>query len=187
MIGMFCSLKEAAERLQVSEGEVEAMLRQGTLREFREGPHRLVKAAEVGALAQSPVGSRSLVTSPAESPWTPVEGRDMKLPHRAAAVRVPAPGTTRPRNTGQRPSRQVATNRGLRRNGLTSPRHACGRANRPMRRTDVPTYELSVRQWFWNGLIQDRPLTIAILLGLVLLILSAVVAGAYIVGSFVAR
>jgi hypothetical protein len=37
--------------------------------------------------------------------------------------------------------------------------------------------DLSVRQWFWTGLIQDRPLAIAILSGLVLLVLSALVAG----------
>jgi excisionase family DNA binding protein len=185
MVGMFCSLKEAAEKLQVNEGEVEAMLRQGTLREFREGPHRLVKAADVRALAQSFVGSRSLVTSPAESSWAPAEGRDMKLPHRAAAVKIPAPGVPRPRNIERRPPREMSTSR-RRRPRLASPGRARGRASRPARRTDVPTQDQSVRRWFWNGLIQDRPFTIAILFGTVLLILSAVVAGVYVVSSFVA-
>jgi hypothetical protein len=35
----------------------------------------------------------------------------------------------------------------------------------------------SVRQWFWMGLVQDRPTTIALLAGLLLLGLSALVAG----------
>lgn len=181
MVGMFCSLKEAAERLQVSEGEIEAMLQQGTLREFREGPHRLVKTADVGALAQS------LVMSPADSSWTPIDGREMKLPHRAAvAMRVPAPSMARPRNIGRRPPREVSTSRG-RRAGLAPPGHTSGRTSGRVRRTDVPAHDQSVRQWFWNGLIQDRPLTVAILFGLVLLSLSALIVGVYVLSSFVAR
>ncbi len=37
--------------------------------------------------------------------------------------------------------------------------------------------ELSVREWFWNGLVQDRFLAIAILSGMALLALLAVAAG----------
>jgi hypothetical protein len=36
---------------------------------------------------------------------------------------------------------------------------------------------LTLRQWFWMGLVQDRPVAIALLSGLVLLALSALVAG----------
>ena len=49
----------------------------------------------------------------------------------------------------------------------TAPRH-------PDRR---PSDGLSVRQWFWMGLVQDRPVAIALLAGLALLLLSALVAG----------
>lgn len=41
----------------------------------------------------------------------------------------------------------------------------------------TPRPSLSVREWFWSGLIQDRPMTIALLSGIVLLGLAALVAG----------
>jgi hypothetical protein len=37
----------------------------------------------------------------------------------------------------------------------------------------------SIREWFWTGLIQDRPVTIALLSALVLLALSALAVGAH--------
>ena len=40
-----------------------------------------------------------------------------------------------------------------------------------------PRPSMSIREWFWTGLIQDRPEAIALLSGLALLALSAVVAG----------
>jgi cell division GTPase FtsZ len=46
--------------------------------------------------------------------------------------------------------------------------------HRPDRR---PSDRLSVRQWFWMGLVQDRPLAVALLAGLALAFLSALVAG----------
>jgi hypothetical protein len=36
---------------------------------------------------------------------------------------------------------------------------------------------LSVRQWFWVGLVQDQPVVLALLSGLVLLGLAALAAG----------
>jgi hypothetical protein len=40
-----------------------------------------------------------------------------------------------------------------------------------------PSGRLSLRQWFWMGLIQDRPMAIALLAGLALSLLAALVAG----------
>ncbi len=40
-----------------------------------------------------------------------------------------------------------------------------------------PSGRGSIRQWFWMGLIQDRPVAIALLSGLVLSLLAALVAG----------
>jgi len=187
MVGMFCSLKEAAERLHVSEDEVEAMLEQGALREFREGPHRLVKAADVGTLAQPLVDSRTSLVSLANDSPEAIDDREMRLPHCAAAtLRAPAPRTARPRNTGGTRQRRMSTC-GVRRNGPVSSGSAYGRTSRPTRRTGVQTQDLSLRQWFWNGLTQDRPVTIAILFGLVLLILSALIAGVCVLGPLVVR
>jgi excisionase family DNA binding protein len=180
MVGMFCSLKEAAERLHVSEDEVEVMLEQGALREFREGPHRLVKADDVGTLA------RPLVCLANDSSGA-FDDREMRLPHCAAVtLRAPAPSTARPRKTGGTRQRRMSTC-GVRRNEPASSGSAYGRTSRPTRRTGVQTQDLSVRQWFWNGLTQDRPVTIAILFGLVLLILSALIAGVCVLGPLVVR
>ena len=50
MAGMFYLLKEVAEKLNKTEEEVREIVRQGRLREFREGPNSLFKADEVEAL-----------------------------------------------------------------------------------------------------------------------------------------
>jgi len=50
MAGMFYSLKEAAEKLNKTEEEVQEIVKQGRLREFRDGPNLLFKVDEVEAL-----------------------------------------------------------------------------------------------------------------------------------------
>jgi len=50
MAGMFYSLQEAAEKLGKTEEELKQMVKQGKLREFRDGPHLLFKTEEVEAL-----------------------------------------------------------------------------------------------------------------------------------------
>ncbi len=57
MAGMFYSLKEAAEKLHKTEEEVKEIVKQGKLREFRDGPNLLFKIDEVEAL-MSNVGIR---------------------------------------------------------------------------------------------------------------------------------
>jgi hypothetical protein len=42
---------------------------------------------------------------------------------------------------------------------------------------------LSVREWFWTGLIQDSPVAVALLSGLILLGLSALIAGALVLAE----
>lgn len=51
MAGLFYSLQEAAERLKKTEQEVKELVKQGKLREFRDGSHLLFKVDEVEALA----------------------------------------------------------------------------------------------------------------------------------------
>ncbi|GAI28364.1 unnamed protein product, partial [marine sediment metagenome] len=43
MAGMFYSLKEAAEKLNKTEEEVQEIVKRGRLREFRDGPNLLFK------------------------------------------------------------------------------------------------------------------------------------------------
>ena len=47
---MFYSLKEAAEKLNKTEEEIKEIVKQGKLREFREGPNSLFKVDEIEAL-----------------------------------------------------------------------------------------------------------------------------------------
>jgi len=51
MAGMFYSLKEAAERLGKAENELIELVKQGKLREFRDGANLLLKIDEIEALA----------------------------------------------------------------------------------------------------------------------------------------
>jgi excisionase family DNA binding protein len=50
MAGMFYSLQEAAEKLNISEDQLKEFVQEGKLREFRDGPNLLFKVDEVEAL-----------------------------------------------------------------------------------------------------------------------------------------
>jgi excisionase family DNA binding protein len=50
MAGMFYSLQEAAEKLNISEDQLKELAQEGKLREFRDGPNILFKVDEVEAL-----------------------------------------------------------------------------------------------------------------------------------------
>jgi len=64
---MFYSLKEVAEKLNKSEDEIKEMVRQGILREFREGPNSLFKVDEVEALISETSFMSSEPTTASES------------------------------------------------------------------------------------------------------------------------
>jgi len=51
MGGMFYSLQEAAKKLNKTEDQLKQIIKQGKLREFRDGPNLLLKIEEVEALA----------------------------------------------------------------------------------------------------------------------------------------
>lgn len=52
MAGMFCSIEEAAQRLGRTEEDLKEMIKQGTLREFRDGPSLLLKVDEIEEIAR---------------------------------------------------------------------------------------------------------------------------------------
>lgn len=52
MAGMFCSIEEAVQRLGKTEEELKEMIKQGTLREFRDGPNLLLKVDEIEEIAR---------------------------------------------------------------------------------------------------------------------------------------
>ena len=63
MGGMFYSLQEVAEKLNKTAEEVKEIIKQGRLREFRDGPNLLFKVDEVEALM-----SDTNITAPKETP-----------------------------------------------------------------------------------------------------------------------
>ena len=156
MSHMFCTLQEAARTLNASEDQIKALLERGLLQEFRAGRHCLLKEADVDALVrkQSERRSARAGSRPSQAP-APQEVNPRRQPH----------GTS------------VSGCRGISRpNGrAASPRPA--EATEPRRADRRPCDRLSVRQWFWMGLVQDRPVAIALLLGLVLALGAALVGG----------
>jgi len=184
MVHTFCTLKEAAETLHVSEEQVEAILQNGILREFREGSYRLLKAAEVDALAAA--------NGPSQNPDCGAEidtfldpPSQMRLPHCAAVtIQPPQRGVPRPRNT-ERVRQQAAPASGQAHARVNTYYANAGayqhKRKKSTQQTKPPVHgqaqSLSVREWLWSGLTQDRPVAIAILFGLVLTILAALAAG----------
>ena len=63
MAGMFYSLKEAAEKLNITEEQVKELAREGKLREFRDGSSVLFKVDEVEALTSGTSGKPAKDTS----------------------------------------------------------------------------------------------------------------------------
>ena len=68
MAGMFYSLQEVVEKLQKTEEEIKQIVRQGRLREFRDGPNLLFKVDEVESLM-----IETNITAPKEPPAPPIQ------------------------------------------------------------------------------------------------------------------
>jgi len=69
MAGMFYSLQEAAEKLNKTEDEIKQIVKEGGLREFRDGPNLLFKVEEVEALMS---GTGIMPSEQAPEPQTPM-------------------------------------------------------------------------------------------------------------------
>ncbi|MFA5313955.1 MAG: helix-turn-helix domain-containing protein, partial [Methanomassiliicoccales archaeon] len=61
MAGMFYSLEQAKEKLGKNEAEIKALVREGKLREFRDGAKQLYKTEDVDALASVPKGDAAIL------------------------------------------------------------------------------------------------------------------------------
>jgi hypothetical protein len=90
MAGMFYSLQEAAERLQKTEDEIKQIVRDGRLREFRDGPNLLFKVEEIEALMSdvSVMGPEEIPEIEAVAPEIPIP---QAPPPEAPAPEVPVP------------------------------------------------------------------------------------------------
>ena len=124
MAQMFCTLKQAADKLETTEAQIEAMLNDGILREFRDGSSRLLKVADLtGSGRSNGLGDRR------------------RRPTRAQRKA----GSTRPGHTSQGhtsldveiklPPAAVAT-------AGVSCRSSRGNAQRPPRRPQPPTRQV---------------------------------------------
>ena len=177
MSHMFCTRREAAQTLNASEDQIKALLEQGLLQEFRQGPHRLLREADVDALAlkqrqrrerQSPTAlprdHRAKASRPAEIGLPHSVPADSRLPQR--------PGSQERAGRGRQRGMNVPGRGGIPYTEVRGAYPYRARETEP-RRPD----RLSVRQWFWMGLVQDRPVAIALLSGLVLALVAALVAG----------
>jgi len=85
MAGMFYSLQEAAEKLNKTEEELKQIVKEGKLREFRDGPNLLFKVEEVEAL-MSDTGVMPLEQAPEPEALEP----------EAAALETPEPEALEP-------------------------------------------------------------------------------------------
>jgi hypothetical protein len=106
---MFCTLKQAADRLGTTEAQIEIWLSNGTLREFRDGSDRLLKISDLAAVASvARPAKRRRQTSYAQHEPTqakrrrpnraaPVPDAETRLPRSAVVATAPRP---RPHRTG---------------------------------------------------------------------------------------
>lgn len=201
MSRMFCTLEEAAQTLHADETQIHALLARGILHEFRDGPHRLVRAADVAALDL--LRARPVEIQPPSGPSVecrrpsprrsdrPKTNHATKHKRSSSATAVARPRRTKRTNAVRR---KTAARRAKAPETRREPPDRL-KCEAPLSRTlpaafppafapmpalhrpSPPAPDLSVRQWFWMGLVQDRPLAIALLSGLTLLALSALVAG----------
>ena len=90
MAGMFYSLQEAAEKLNKTEEEVKQIVKEGNLREFRDGSNLLFKVEEVEAL----ISGTGIMPSE-QAPETQTPTPEVPEPE-AAAPEVPEPEALEP-------------------------------------------------------------------------------------------
>jgi len=90
MAGMFYSLEEAAKKLKKTEEELKEIVKQGKLREFRDGPNLLFKIEEIEALMSDTGIMASKETPVPETPALETPAPEIPEPE------VPSPETLEP-------------------------------------------------------------------------------------------
>src|SRR4030042_2052652 len=91
---MFYSLKESAEKLNKTEEEIREIVRQGKLREFREGPNSLFKVDEI----------ESLMSDTSIMPSKEITAPSAQQPDEEAIPSVPEPAMTQEPSTQPEPT-----------------------------------------------------------------------------------
>jgi hypothetical protein len=201
MAQMFCTLKQAADKLKTTEAQIESMLNDGLLREFRDGSSRLLKVADLAgmiAASQPSTGGKRSARAQRKAA-SPQPGHVNRMPASFdAEIKLPAaPVATMtvssPREAAAKCPARCARHSSAPRRVLHATTHkpvATQPRQRPPRavvisppvtlqRPRPQTYEMSLRQWLWTGLLDDSPLAICIVFGIVLLGACAVAGAAY--------
>ena len=190
----FCTIEEAAERLHITQAQIEKLLVRGLLKEFRNGPHRLLRTADVDAIVEARnrrLERQGLPLGPdASRPGLPRHddgsslrrSNDAQVSAEDGALRKPpsqGPKTRTARSRAGGDSRTTGKKRQPTRSSRRDrlPDDACRSRRRARTEAATPKQSQSVREWFWNGLLQDCPIAIALLSAIVLLVLSGLVAG----------
>jgi len=188
MTQVFCTLKQAADRLETTEAEIEMMLDRGILRESRDGSRRLLKVAD---LARAAIAVHPLVGNVSPETGSPqVESDKEALTLSEPEITLPPMATVtttkvspRRRGLSGRAPRRVAKPTGQRHvapDVRTREPVAARRRSSPARAVVISpsaaqpwprreTYEMSLHQWLWMGLVDDNPLAIFIIFGIILL------------------
>lgn len=179
MSGMFYSVKEAAEKLKMTEKEVKKLIKQDKLREFRIGSDMLLKVAEVEALAaemgisvEPEVPAEEQASVPVAPETTEPEAGDVELGEfelpESEAMEPEAPvldmvdlenlsiGEEVP--GGQAGGLKVETITAVQPKAASKKRKTKQKVARTMRRP-----RLSIGQWLWRGLREDSPGVIILL------------------------
>ena len=188
MVRMFCTLKEATHKLETSEAELEALLEQGALREFRDGSNRFLKMADLEAFTAGqsagavspPSAAHSADTEPTSDTWaTAAYGTEIKLPPMAAVISKTRRPPSRTPNAEPAAAPRVASQG----RALPPEPRSVPRVNRHPSppRAQPHAQELSFRQWAWKGLLDDRPYVIIVLLLVVLAGVCSLAGAAYLI------
>jgi hypothetical protein len=155
---MFCTLEEAAERLETTVVEIERMIDNVVLREFRDGPGRFVKTADIEAAAH-PCTTAVRHARPAHLPSASRAHVDAVL--RGDDILSP-PADARPARADyrqRRPHRQPGAAQRRRDARPRRPQQAA-----PREPTAPCGQRLSLKQWLWMGLLDDRPHVLIVVL-----------------------
>jgi excisionase family DNA binding protein len=197
---MFCTFEEAAEKLGATTAEVETMVADGTLHEYRVGATRLVKTTEVdAATASRPVAVGAVQATPdrrADARSDPPPAQQSEGPGHGVTIKPPADAaipSAQPESNrlgeGRPPARPAAApspDAALAAERDYDPaayrRHPARAVYRPMprlRQAAASAQRRSLRQWMWMGIVDDQPHVLITLFAIVTGCIGGLAAAAY--------
>ncbi len=196
MSGMFYTIKETAEKLKIAAEEVQKLIEQDKLREFRIGSDLLLKAEEVEALAaekgisaepEVPAGEQASIPIAPETPEPEageVELGEFELPESEAVVpESPALDVAdlESLSVGEEVPAYKASEVKAEDITAVQPKAASKKKRSKAKQQVARTRRrrLSIGQWFWRGLLADSPGAVILLC----LLLGGIIIGCLALGT----